>query len=90
LLSPLVQLDLFDGEDDERFVVGEFAFETSVTRIGHDVFLDVFRKFDHDVLHEVSDNLFRIPNVEQVIDGRRFDIGIPEHYLETLEAFRQP
>jgi len=25
-----------------------------------------------------------------VVDGRRFDIGIPEHYLETLQAFRQP
>lgn len=25
-----------------------------------------------------------------VIDGRRFDIGIPEHYLETLQAFSQP
>ena len=23
-----------------------------------------------------------------VIDGRRFDIGIPEHYLETLQEFR--
>jgi len=25
-----------------------------------------------------------------VIDGRRFDIGIPEHYLETLHLFHQP
>jgi UTP--glucose-1-phosphate uridylyltransferase len=25
-----------------------------------------------------------------VLDGRRFDIGIPEHYLETLQVFRQP
>ena len=25
-----------------------------------------------------------------VVDGRRFDIGIPEHYLETLQVFRQP
>jgi UTP-glucose-1-phosphate uridylyltransferase/mevalonate kinase len=25
-----------------------------------------------------------------MIDGRRFDIGIPEHYLETLQVFRQP
>jgi UTP-glucose-1-phosphate uridylyltransferase/mevalonate kinase len=25
-----------------------------------------------------------------VIDGRRFDIGIPDYYLETLQAFRQP
>jgi UTP-glucose-1-phosphate uridylyltransferase/mevalonate kinase len=25
-----------------------------------------------------------------VVDGRRFDIGIPEHYLETLQAFRMP
>jgi len=25
-----------------------------------------------------------------VIDGRRFDLGIPEHYLETLQAFSQP
>ncbi|MBE0695545.1 MAG: UTP--glucose-1-phosphate uridylyltransferase [Anaerolineaceae bacterium] len=25
-----------------------------------------------------------------VVDGRRFDIGIPEHYLETLQAFHQP
>lgn len=25
-----------------------------------------------------------------MIDGRRFDIGIPEHYLETLRAFAQP
>ena len=23
-----------------------------------------------------------------VIDGRRFDIGLPEHYLETLRTFR--
>ncbi len=25
-----------------------------------------------------------------VIDGRRFDIGIPEHYLQTLQSFAQP
>ncbi len=25
-----------------------------------------------------------------MIDGKRYDIGIPEHYLETLQAFRQP
>jgi UTP--glucose-1-phosphate uridylyltransferase len=25
-----------------------------------------------------------------MIDGRRFDIGIPEHYLETLQLFAQP
>ena len=25
-----------------------------------------------------------------VIDGRRFDIGIPEHYLETLQEFARP
>ena len=25
-----------------------------------------------------------------VIDGRRFDIGIPEHYLETLQTFHLP
>ena len=25
-----------------------------------------------------------------VIDGRRFDIGIPEHYLETLQLYAQP
>lgn len=25
-----------------------------------------------------------------VIGGRRFDIGIPEYYLDTLQAFRQP
>ena len=25
-----------------------------------------------------------------VIDGRRFDIGIPEHYLQTLQTFAQP
>lgn len=25
-----------------------------------------------------------------VLDGRRYDIGIPEHYLETLESFRKP
>lgn len=25
-----------------------------------------------------------------MIDGRRFDIGIPEHYLETLQTFSQP
>ena len=25
-----------------------------------------------------------------LIDGRRFDIGIPEHYLETLQVFRNP
>lgn len=25
-----------------------------------------------------------------VLDGRRFDIGIPEHYLETLQVFHQP
>lgn len=25
-----------------------------------------------------------------VVDGRRFDIGIPEHYLQTLQAFCQP
>lgn len=25
-----------------------------------------------------------------MIDGRRFDIGLPEYYLETLQAFRQP
>ena len=24
-----------------------------------------------------------------VMDGRRYDIGLPEHYLETLQAFRQ-
>jgi UTP--glucose-1-phosphate uridylyltransferase len=24
-----------------------------------------------------------------VIDGRRFDIGLPEHYLETLRTFRE-
>jgi UTP-glucose-1-phosphate uridylyltransferase/mevalonate kinase len=25
-----------------------------------------------------------------MIDGRRFDLGIPEHYLETLQAFARP
>ncbi len=25
-----------------------------------------------------------------VVDGRRFDIGIPEHYLATLQTFHQP
>jgi UTP--glucose-1-phosphate uridylyltransferase len=25
-----------------------------------------------------------------MIDGRRFDIGIPDYYLETLQVFRQP
>jgi UTP-glucose-1-phosphate uridylyltransferase/mevalonate kinase len=25
-----------------------------------------------------------------IVDGTRFDIGIPEHYLETLQAFHQP
>jgi len=25
-----------------------------------------------------------------VVDGRRFDIGIPEHYLETLQTFHLP
>lgn len=25
-----------------------------------------------------------------VLDGKRFDIGIPEHYLETLQVFHQP
>lgn len=25
-----------------------------------------------------------------MIDGQRFDIGLPEYYLETLHAFRQP
>jgi hypothetical protein len=25
-----------------------------------------------------------------VIDGQRFDIGIPEYYLKTLQAFSQP
>lgn len=25
-----------------------------------------------------------------MVDGRRFDIGIPEHYLETLQTFSQP
>jgi len=25
-----------------------------------------------------------------VVDGRRFDIGIPEHYLETLQSFSKP
>ena len=25
----------------------------------------------------------------QVVDGQRFDIGMPEHYLETLRAFSQ-
>ena len=25
-----------------------------------------------------------------IIDGRRFDIGIPEYYLETLKTFREP
>jgi len=24
-----------------------------------------------------------------IVDGRRFDIGLPEHYLETLATFRQ-
>lgn len=23
-----------------------------------------------------------------IVDGRRFDIGLPEHYLETLRTFR--
>jgi UTP-glucose-1-phosphate uridylyltransferase/mevalonate kinase len=25
-----------------------------------------------------------------IIEGRRFDIGIPDYYLETLQAFREP
>jgi UTP--glucose-1-phosphate uridylyltransferase len=25
-----------------------------------------------------------------IVDGRRFDIGLPEHYLETLRTFREP
>jgi len=24
-----------------------------------------------------------------IVDGRRFDIGLPDHYLETLQAFRE-
>ena len=24
-----------------------------------------------------------------VIDGRRFDIGVPEHYVETVSSFRE-
>jgi len=24
-----------------------------------------------------------------MIDGQRYDIGLPEYYLETLQAFRQ-
>ena len=24
-----------------------------------------------------------------LVDGRRFDIGLPEHYLETLRTFQE-
>ena len=24
-----------------------------------------------------------------IVDGKRYDIGLPEHYLETLQTFRE-
>jgi len=42
-------------------------------------------------LTSVLDHLRQIDGfLGLVLDGRRFDIGIPEHYLETLDTFRKP
>jgi UTP-glucose-1-phosphate uridylyltransferase/mevalonate kinase len=42
-------------------------------------------------LTSVLDKLRRMDGFNGlVVDGRRFDLGIPEHYLQTLQAFREP
>lgn len=63
---------------------------------------ELFDLLEHNILNNVRERgefqltsaLDRLRQMDGfnglVVDGRRFDIGIPEHYLETLQAFSQP
>lgn len=78
--------------DDEYLTVfGQYIIKPEVFDILENSIRNNLRERGEFQLTSALDRLRQMDGFQGlVIDGRRFDIGIPEHYLQTLQTFAQP
>lgn len=81
------------GVPDDEFltVFGQYVLKPEIFELLESNIRNNVRERGEFQLTSALDRLRQIDGFNGlVVAGRRFDIGIPEHYLETLQAFHQP
>jgi UTP-glucose-1-phosphate uridylyltransferase/mevalonate kinase len=78
-------------EDEYLTVFGQYVIKPELFELLETNITNNVRERGEFQLTSALDRLRQIDGFNGlVVDGRRFDIGIPEHYLETLQLFHQP
>ena len=78
-------------EDEYLTVFGQYVIKPESIRLPGTANHNNIRERGEFQLTSALDRLRQIDGFNGlVIDGRRFDIGIPEYYLKTLQAFAEP
>jgi UTP-glucose-1-phosphate uridylyltransferase/mevalonate kinase len=78
-------------EDEFLTVFGQYVLKPEIFDLLESNIRNNVRERGEFQLTSALDRLRQIDGFNGlVVSGRRFDIGIPEHYLETLLAFHQP
>lgn len=79
------------SEDEYLTVFGQYVIKPELFDLLEHNIKNNVRERGEFQLTSALDRLRQIDGFNGlIVDGRRFDIGIPEHYLETLQVFRQP
>ncbi len=78
-------------ENEYLTVFGQYVIKPELFDILEEQIQNNIRERGEFQLTSALDRLRRIDGFNGlVVDGRRFDIGLPDYYLETLRTFRQP
>jgi UTP-glucose-1-phosphate uridylyltransferase/mevalonate kinase len=78
-------------ENEYLTVFGQYVIKPEMFDLLESNIRNNIRERGEFQLTSVLDKLRRMDGFNGlVVDGRRFDLGIPEHYLQTLQAFREP
>ena len=78
-------------EDEYLTVFGQYIIKPEIYDLLETNIRNNLRERGEFQLTSALDRLRQMDGFQGLmIDGRRFDIGIPEHYLETLQLYAQP
>jgi UTP-glucose-1-phosphate uridylyltransferase/mevalonate kinase len=78
-------------ENEYLTVFGQYVIKPELFDLLESNIRNNIRERGEFQLTSILDKLRRMDGFNGlVVDGRRFDLGIPEHYLQTLQAFREP
>ncbi len=78
-------------EDEYLTVFGQYIIKPEIFDLLETNIRNNLRERGEFQLTSALDRLRQMDGFQGLmIDGRRFDIGIPEHYLETLQLYAQP